>query len=146
MRGTNTDGCGWGARADNAFALTHDCVTTPLTLPRCFIARRTPTQAEDAKLRPGVADDAITDQPEAKECMVCMAAPREVRYACGQYVARRHPPPSGRIAHRLPLVLHPYSLVLHPYSLVLHPYSLVLHPPSLILHRPPLVLRSSPIH
>ena len=38
--------------------------------------------AEDANLRPGVSD--ASEKPvAAKECMICMSAPREVRYACG---------------------------------------------------------------
>ena len=44
--------------------------------------------ADDANLRPGMADEASVDEREAagtplKECVICMAAPRSVRFACG---------------------------------------------------------------
>ena len=44
--------------------------------------------ADDANLRPGMAEEASVDEREAagtllKECVICMAAPRSVRFACG---------------------------------------------------------------
>ena len=40
--------------------------------------------AEDANLRPGVSDADVPQMPlRARECVICMAAPRNVRFACG---------------------------------------------------------------
>ena len=53
-------------------------------LPFAEAVARVEELAEDANLRPGVDDsDAPGSRGPAKECMICMAAPRTVRFACG---------------------------------------------------------------